>query len=199
MIISKDSNNNWTPVATGNGTFVGTKAAFDAVKDDLPDNTVAYTTDDGVDEDVKIFRVSGRILNAASDTTTGYGTALITCHKGIAKIEFGVKITTAGSVSDKFDWGLNRDLLINLNSNIPTISPRQGGNCIFIKPDGTIDVGTGTGGSMGYAGSLNINGQFWCPGRIYNQNNNSSVGSWPSNNLAVDTILVGTCYGIYTI
>jgi len=47
MIISKDSNNNWTPVATGNGTFVGTKAAFDAVKDDLPDNTVAYTTDDG--------------------------------------------------------------------------------------------------------------------------------------------------------
>lgn len=47
MIITKDSNNNWTPVATGNGTFVGTKAAFDAVKDDLPDNTVAYTTDDG--------------------------------------------------------------------------------------------------------------------------------------------------------
>jgi hypothetical protein len=49
MIISKDSNNNWTPVATGNGTFVGTKTAFDAVKDDLPDNTVAYTTDDGVE------------------------------------------------------------------------------------------------------------------------------------------------------
>lgn len=47
MIISKDSNNNWTPVATGNGTFIGTKTAFDAVKDDLPDNTVAYTTDDG--------------------------------------------------------------------------------------------------------------------------------------------------------
>ena len=47
MIISKDSNNNWTPVATGNGTFVGTNAAFDSVKDDLPDNTVAYTTDDG--------------------------------------------------------------------------------------------------------------------------------------------------------
>ncbi len=49
MIISKDSNDNWTPVATGNGTFVGTKAAFDAVKDDLPDNTVAYTTDDGTE------------------------------------------------------------------------------------------------------------------------------------------------------
>jgi hypothetical protein len=51
MIISKDNQGNWTPVATGNGTFVGTNAAFDAVKDDLPDNTVAYTTDDGTEEE----------------------------------------------------------------------------------------------------------------------------------------------------
>lgn len=47
MILSKDSNNNWTPTAGGTGTFIGTLAAFNAIKDTLPVNTVAYITDDG--------------------------------------------------------------------------------------------------------------------------------------------------------
>lgn len=47
MILSKDSNNNWTPTASGTGTFIGTLAAFNAIKDTLPVNTVAYITDDG--------------------------------------------------------------------------------------------------------------------------------------------------------
>lgn len=47
MILSKDSNNNWIPTASGNGTFIGTTAAFNAIKDTLPVNTVAYITDDG--------------------------------------------------------------------------------------------------------------------------------------------------------
>ena len=46
MILS-NNNGTFTPVAGGNGTFIGTKAAFDAVKATLPDNTVAYITDDG--------------------------------------------------------------------------------------------------------------------------------------------------------
>ena len=46
MIISKDNQGNWIPVATGNGTFIGTLAAFNAIKDTLPVNTVAYITDD---------------------------------------------------------------------------------------------------------------------------------------------------------
>lgn len=47
MILSKDSNNNWIPTASGNATFIGTLAAFNAIKDTLPVNTVAYITDDG--------------------------------------------------------------------------------------------------------------------------------------------------------
>lgn len=47
MILSKTSNNNWTPTAGGTGTFIGTLAAFNAIKDTLPVNTVAYITDDG--------------------------------------------------------------------------------------------------------------------------------------------------------
>lgn len=46
MILSKTSNNNWVPTASGNGTFIGTLAAFNAIKDTLPVNTVAYITDD---------------------------------------------------------------------------------------------------------------------------------------------------------
>ena len=47
MILSKTSNNTWTPTAGGTGTFIGTLAAFNAIKDTLPVNTVAYITDDG--------------------------------------------------------------------------------------------------------------------------------------------------------
>lgn len=46
MILS-NNNGTFTPVAGGNGTFIGTAAAFNAVKATLPVNTVAYITDDG--------------------------------------------------------------------------------------------------------------------------------------------------------
>lgn len=46
MILS-NNNGTFTPVAGGTGTFIGTTAAFNAVKDTLPVNTVAYITDDG--------------------------------------------------------------------------------------------------------------------------------------------------------
>lgn len=46
MILS-NNNGTFTPTAGGTGTFVGTTAAFNAIKDTLPDNTVAYITDDG--------------------------------------------------------------------------------------------------------------------------------------------------------
>ena len=48
MILS-NNNGTFTPVAGGTGTFIGTTAAFNAVKATLPVNTVAYITDDGND------------------------------------------------------------------------------------------------------------------------------------------------------
>lgn len=47
MILSKNSNNNWTATAGGNNVWTGTKTEFDSVKSSLPVNTVAYITDDG--------------------------------------------------------------------------------------------------------------------------------------------------------
>ena len=46
MILS-NNNGTFTPVAGGTGTFIGTSAAFNAIKDTLPVNTVAYITNDG--------------------------------------------------------------------------------------------------------------------------------------------------------
>ena len=46
MILS-NNNGTFTPTAGGTGTFIGTAAAFNAVKATLPVNTVAYITDDG--------------------------------------------------------------------------------------------------------------------------------------------------------
>lgn len=89
MIISKDSNNNWTPVATGNGQFVGTKAAFDAVKDDLPDNTVAYTTDDGEDT----------LTATCSDSRVSIERCLI-LRPGVAEIQGYIKRGSSLSFSE---------------------------------------------------------------------------------------------------
>lgn len=60
MILS-NNNGTFTPVAGGTGTFIGTTAAFNAVKATLPDNTVAYITDDA----------SGSSSYSTTETKTG--------------------------------------------------------------------------------------------------------------------------------
>ena len=64
MILS-NNNGTFTPVAGGNGTFIGTAAAFNAVKNTLPVNTVAYITDDsdGIKTELKA------IVAASTDFT----------------------------------------------------------------------------------------------------------------------------------
>lgn len=60
MILS-NNNGTFTPVAGGTGTFIGTAAAFNAVKATLPVNTVAYITDDA----------SGSSSYSTTETKTG--------------------------------------------------------------------------------------------------------------------------------
>lgn len=60
MILS-NNNGTFTPTAGGTGTFIGTAAAFNAVKATLPVNTVAYITDDA----------SGSSSYSTTETKTG--------------------------------------------------------------------------------------------------------------------------------
>lgn len=64
MILS-NQNGTFVPTASGTGTFIGTKVAFDAVKATLPVNTVAYITDDsdGIKTELKA------IVAASTDFT----------------------------------------------------------------------------------------------------------------------------------
>ena len=94
MILSKDSNNNWTPTAGGTGTFIGTLAAFNAIKDTLPVNTVAYITDDAsgsssystteiktgetwIDGKTIYRKVANGTIPATLDEVTGWATTTI--------------------------------------------------------------------------------------------------------------------------
>ena len=89
MILSKDKQGNWTPTAGGTGTFIGTLAAFNAIKDTLPVNTVAYITDDA----------SGSSSYSTTETKTG---ETWIDGKPIYRITFNANLpsnVTQGSVS----------------------------------------------------------------------------------------------------
>lgn len=86
MILSKDSNNNWTPTAGGTGTFIGTLAAFNAIKDTLPVNTVAYITDDGngdlVTEDEAQAMINTTLNNRFKGLSMTYNSARVNADAG---------------------------------------------------------------------------------------------------------------------
>ena len=77
MILS-NNNGTFTPVAGGTGTFIGTKAAFDAVKATLPDNTVAYITDDADENIGAIYTGTGQTgtSNSWHDVTITFPTTV---------------------------------------------------------------------------------------------------------------------------
>lgn len=126
MILSKDSNNNWTPTASGNGTFIGTLTAFNAIKDTLPVNTVAYITDDGNGDLQPVDAVTNGDMhpvtsNAVYDTISTIGTVVtntyaettqvttnyycnvsITLTKGV----WAVTLKCDATKSSSMNWGI---------------------------------------------------------------------------------------------
>lgn len=95
MILSKDSNNNWTPTAGGTGTFIGTLAAFNAIKDTLPVNTVAYITDDGNGDLQPVDAVTNGDMHPV--TSNAVYDALVTSHP----IYTANRATITGNLSDQ--------------------------------------------------------------------------------------------------
>lgn len=140
-----------------------------------------------------VYTVSGFLVNQGSGDLAGYGTATVYLYKnGIAEVHFNVKITTTGTGSTSFACGINRDLLKNLNANIPTITPVIGGSLTYCSTSGTI-----ADDRMGYGGTLSAVGQFWEPARVYTTS--GDVGGWPASNLVANQRLIGVCYGTYTV
>lgn len=165
MIIARDDNNNWTPVATGNGTFVGTKAAFDAVKDDLPDNTVAYTTDDRTEEE-GIIGLSSVTTITHTNTSTSAGnwtsSKVELPTTGLYKLQLAIGAQNRSNVSSHNGYVrlynssssssyitlCSASAITNWSQETNTIYvPLKSGNCIELYH--TYDANSGSG-DLGY-------------------------------------------------
>lgn len=135
--------------------------------------------------------VSGRIFNSGDDPVTGIGTASVLLRAdGAAEIHYQVRITTPGTSTSLFAFGLNRDLLRNLDAAIPVITPVSGGTLAYYTSDGKLDTE-----SMQYAGTHEARVQFWEPARIYTTD--GAAGGWPTSKMTTGMSLEGVCYGTY--
>lgn len=131
------------------------------------------------------------LLNSVGGTVQGFGAAMITMQNGIARIDFNLKITVAETVQNVFTWGINRDYFTALTGK--QISPQVGGSCVYYDSNNVIyEARTDLGGIF------SVNGQFWQPARVYDDNGTYKSGGWASMAFQQNSRIVGTCWGTYT-
>lgn len=106
MILS-NNNGTFTPTAGGTGTFIGTAAAFNAVKATLPVNTVAYITDDAeqiIYTDKSSGSVAcwvaqvGKVVTVTLECPATY-TASQTIISGLPRPKIGINFLASGNNS----------------------------------------------------------------------------------------------------
>ena len=113
---------------------------------------------------------------------------IVTCTyqlNDVMKVDFNLKITTAGSGTGNF--GISPTLLRSLNPEIPVITPISGGNLQLFTASGsllTVNIGASMVASEG----------LWRPSRLVSDTPTLFDESAMSANLT----LVGTCYGAYS-
>lgn len=141
----------------------------------------------------KIYFASGLIVDAPNSTLAGYGVATVVLFSsGLAKIDFALKGEVNGTVSQGM-WGLNRDLLRSINSNIPVITPINSTGyylaydsyyyCLYIP-------------YTGYGTFFIKNGDnYWTPAHVGGTQGSISVMS----NLGKNNTIRGVAYGTYQV
>lgn len=144
----------------------------------------------------KAYFVSGVIVKAKTNATvSGFGSANITLYgSGLAEIKFTFKITAKDSTVD-WIWGLNRDLMKNLNSQLPIITPMNHvGALLFYNNYKISDSWNGYGGLMEVDASDTA---YWIPARLYTTS--GTIGRYSASSLNTDTRIEGTAYGTYQV
>ena len=136
----------------------------------------------------KRYLACGTICNGPN--VRGIGCATVVLYGKLAQIDYSYKITTAGTNSSGFNWGLNPTTLKLINANIPTITPITGGTRIAILSSGSIDMT-----HDGYGGINEANSGYWTPSRVYNDS--AAYGKWSETTFATGTVIEGTAYGTY--
>lgn len=126
---------------------------------------------------------------AAATALDGFGAATVDiAPNGIARIDYSLQVSLAGVDTSLMQHGLNRDLLKERNSNIPTITPVIGGTCTIYNSNGSVNADL-----MGYGGIMIPNGKFWQP--AYVKNTGGEYTGWGEGKFTVGMRIVGTCYG----
>jgi hypothetical protein len=127
----------------------------------------------------------GNITDGTSIVTSGIATCTYAVNL-VMRIDFNIKVTTAGSGSASF--GISRDKLRQLNADIPVITTMSGGNLQIFNASGAL-VASHVGGSF------IADGSYWHPAHV----SGSSLAKINESAMAVNYTLVGTCYGRYTL
>lgn len=138
----------------------------------------------------RMWSVRGNIVRSIGGTAVGYGKAMVYIVGKTVVVEFEAKITTAGTVSNLYDVGIEVAVLRSLNTGIPEFTVVNGGIIHYYKAGGTLDTDM-----EGYAGeaSLYTADNRWGFARLYNTS--GSVGAWSDNNFTVGKIITGRLYG----
>lgn len=140
--------------------------------------------------EIQIFNRNDVLLNVAGGTLRGFGSAVVFMYKGIARIDFNIKISVDETVSGIGSWGINRDYFTALTGK--TIQPLPSGIVTYYNNEQIY------ASRMDFGGTFLVDGQFWKPARVYDDNGTKKVGGWTSGNFASGQRLIGTCYGTYT-
>jgi hypothetical protein len=102
------------------------------------------------------------------------------------QLDFNLKVTTAGSGTAEF--GISRNLLRQLNAEVPVITPIDGGNLSIYTSSGAL--------STGYVGAtMKATSVGWRPAYI----NGRSITALNESAMTNGLTLIGTCYGKYDI
>jgi len=139
----------------------------------------------------RMWSVRGNIVRSIGGTAVGYGKAMVYIVGKTVVVEFEAKITTAGTVSNLYDVGIEVAVLRSLNTGIPEFTVVNGGIIHYYKADGTLDTEM-----EGYAGeaSLYTADNRWGFARLYNTS--GGVGAWSDNKFTVGKIITGRLYGM---
>ena len=136
-------------------------------------------------------RTEGDIISGPSGSVVkGRGTATVTITNGIAIIDFAAKITTRGTSSSTFAWGISANFLRNALS-LPNLTPISRGK--WMAYDGSTDLPDIANSGYGNSFTATNDGTFWCFARLY-QDSGSAYGAWSDNHFPVGTYIEGTCY-----
>lgn len=143
------------------------------------------TTDDSFANVSPVLTAVGNCMEGTAIVVNGTCTCTYEMNE-VMRVDFNLRVSTAGSGSASF--GISRDLLRQLNSEIPTITPVDGGTLSIYDANGAL-LRTYVGATM------QADGAYWHPARI----SSNAITALNESVFASGVTLIGTCYGTYTL